>query len=152
MGGDARRRSVAAQGGPVAVSACLLGVPCRYDGTHRRSEAVLRAVRGRRVWPICPEVIAGFGVPRPPIVLTESPRRVVDAAGRDRTEALRAAGRWVVVQARRLGIAAAVLKERSPSCGVHALVRDGRTVAGTGLVAAMLRDAGVACTSDETLD
>lgn len=51
---------------PVAVSACLLGVPCRYDGQSKPSPRVQELVRQRTVVKICPEVLGGLSIPRPP--------------------------------------------------------------------------------------
>src|SRR5438094_6307331 len=54
----------------VGISACLLGERVRHDGGHKR-DAWLVDVLGRDVdWvPVCPEVEAGFGTPREPMVL-----------------------------------------------------------------------------------
>ncbi|HMK22842.1 MAG TPA: DUF523 domain-containing protein, partial [Terriglobales bacterium] len=54
----------------LGISRCLLGDPVRYDGGHKRDDYLAR-VLGRQVeWvPVCPEVEAGFGVPREPMRL-----------------------------------------------------------------------------------
>ncbi len=104
----------------VGVSACLAGQAVRWDGRDKRSEPLLALGRWVELLPVCPEVEAGFGVPRPPIRLERrgDAVRVVDyGAGRDVTEALQAA-----VERRLEGLAALplrgfVLKTRSPSCG-----------------------------------
>ncbi len=53
--------------------------------------------------------------------------------------------------ARLTGCRAAILKERSPSCGVHRIHRREGLVAGTGVAAALLRQAGIALIGDEDL-
>ena len=73
----------------VGVSACLLGEKVRYDGGHKRDRFVTDLL-GRFVeWvPVCPELEAGMGVPRPPIRLQrdgETLRLVETASGQDHT-------------------------------------------------------------------
>lgn len=94
----------------------------RYDGGHRAQPALARLAVGWIVRPVCPEVAAGFGVPRPPIDLVGPGEgdalRVVDrAARRDHTARLQG---WITRwrDALEEPIDGAVLKARSPSCGV----------------------------------
>ena len=123
----------------VLVSACLLGRPVRWKGDSKPCD--LSALGDAELVPFCPEVAAGFGCPRPPIELEESPDgrvRVVDVATReDRTEALRrACEARAGALAREGGADLFVLKARSPSCGKAALLHDaagretGRTAPG----------------------
>ena len=50
----------------ILVSACLLGIACRYDG-HSCPAASLRDMGAKgRLLPICPEVAGGLNTPRPP--------------------------------------------------------------------------------------
>ena len=48
------------------VSACLLGLPTRYDGTSKRSRAVIDYLQRENLLPvpICPEQLAGLATPR----------------------------------------------------------------------------------------
>ncbi|MFH1810952.1 MAG: DUF523 domain-containing protein, partial [Pseudomonadota bacterium] len=48
----------------VLVSACLLGVPCRYDGAHKRYDGIEEALEGCEVVLVCPEEAGGLGTPR----------------------------------------------------------------------------------------
>ena len=52
----------------VLVSACLLGSPVRYDGSHKRStsDVLPRWLTEGRVVAVWPEVAGGLPVPRPP--------------------------------------------------------------------------------------
>ena len=52
---------------PIAVSACLLGEPCRYDGKSRPCEDVLKLHDACEMVPVCPEVLGGLPVPQPSI-------------------------------------------------------------------------------------
>ncbi|WP_417755086.1 DUF523 domain-containing protein, partial [Senegalimassilia anaerobia] len=63
----------------IAVSACLLGKPCRYDGSSKPSDVVMQLGRCYKLVPICPEVTGGLPVPHPPceIVAGSRPVRVM---------------------------------------------------------------------------
>ena len=148
--------------GPVLVSACLLGRACRYDGGHCRREDIVGALAGREVLPICPESMGGLTVPRAPAEIVgggggevlAGRAQAIDREGVDRTEAfLRGAGA-VLALARERGAKAAVLKERSPSCGVHYIYDGsfrGRAVPGQGVTAALLSAEGLVLRSEEDL-
>lgn len=68
------------------VSACLLGVACKYSGGHNACPALLDALRrgGHTIVPVCPEVYGGLPTPRPPAERTGD--RVMTQAGADVTE------------------------------------------------------------------
>ena len=53
----------------VLVSACLLGVPCRYDGQSKRHPLAQELCRRHRVSPVCGEIFGGLPTPRPPAVI-----------------------------------------------------------------------------------
>ncbi len=48
----------------IAVSACLMGENCKYNGGNNYSEKVIEFVKGHEVLPICPEVLGGLPTPR----------------------------------------------------------------------------------------
>lgn len=131
----------------ICVSACLLGVPCRWKGDSRPCEEALRlAAAGAEVVPFCPEEAAGLGCPRPPIELVRGAEGIralrVDRTA-DATDALRAAcGAKADELARSGGADAFLLKLRSPSCGLAAPLHDpgGREIgAAPGVWAAIAR-------------
>ena len=133
----------------LCVSACLLGVPCRWKGDSKPCEAVQRLAECARVEivPFCPELAAGLGCPRPPIELVRTDEGVralrVDRTD-DATDALRAACEAQAdALARSGGADGFVLKSRSPSCGLAAPLHDaaGReTGTAPGLWAALARE------------
>ena len=150
----------------ILVSACLLGVACRYDG-QSCPEAGLRdlAAWGRLV-PICPEVAGGLPTPRPPAeiegaaegldgrAVLQGRTRVVRRDGVDVSAAFIAGAQTALALARRLGIRRAILKAHSPSCGtgrIHNGLFDGRLVAGDGVTAALLEQAGIGVSSEQNL-
>ena len=109
----------------VLVSACLLGVPCRYDGQSKRHPLAQELCRRHRVIPVCGEIFGGLPTPRPPAEICG--QRVVTREGADVTAAYRRGAEAVLELARLTGAEAAVLKERSPSCGSGA-VYDGHVL------------------------
>ncbi len=105
---------------PVAISACLLGQPVRYDGGNKLQSQLIGKLHKRFVLiPICPEVAIGLGVPRPPIqlVLDRSAIRArsVQEPSVDVTALLESYGRDIATT--RTDLCGYVLKARSPSCG-----------------------------------
>ena len=70
----------------VAVSACLLGRNCRYDGSHRLDSELIENLADKEVIPFCPEE-AILGTPRETIDIVEG-RAVGNESGRDYTEAI----------------------------------------------------------------
>ncbi len=119
------------------LSACLMGVPCRYDG---RGKPV--ALGSGPFVPVCPELLAGFGVPRPAIERSGDRVVVVDTR-EDVTDPLATACDTIVERAVSLSITSALLKQNSPSCGSTHIYMDGRLVPGVGLLTEKLEAAGI---------
>ena len=70
----------------VGISRCLLGDDVRYDGTNKRSGAVM-ALGEQVEWvPVCPEVEVGMGVPREPIQLVAGADGTTSAGERVRLQ------------------------------------------------------------------
>lgn len=133
------------------VSACLLGRRCRYNGEDKGHPGVIRFLRGKRFLALCPEMLAGWGAPRLPVEfhgggaarVAQGKAAIRDSRGKDRSESLMRGIRKALSQADRFGASTAILKEKSPSCGVHRVYRDGRLVRGSGLFTHALRKKGV---------
>ena len=132
------------------ISACLCGCPCRYDGQSRPASTLARLVSLELALPICPEVDGGLPIPRTPCErLGEC---VIDQNGQDRTLAYQAGAEHALHLAQAHHITAAILKERSPSCG-STEIYDGtftRTrIPGMGVTAQLLRQHGLIIYSEE---
>lgn len=139
--------------GAILVSACLLGVRCNHVGQASPSAAVQALAGSARLVPVCPETMGGLPTPRPAAEVGAD-GRVRTEAGDDVTDAYARGAEATVALARAMGIARAVLKARSPSCGCHEIY-DGtftRTrVVGEGVTARALRQAGVHVISEDDL-
>jgi uncharacterized protein YbbK (DUF523 family) len=152
----------------VGISRCLLGDDVRYDGTNKRSSAVL-ALGAEVEWvPVCPEVEVGMGVPREPIQLLAQADGVKSAhervvlrgvhSGNDWTARMDAWARDRVASLAGERISGFVLKARSPSCGPGGVLvhhSEGEaTPAGRGLFAETLAAAipGLPMIDEEALE
>ncbi len=126
------------------VSACLLGVKCRYDGGEKYCPGAAGLLARYDLVPVCPEVLGGLPVPRTPSEMAGGAVKAAD--GSDRTAAFRLGAERTLELARRFGARKALLKANSPSCGsgqVYDGTFSGRLVPGDGLAAAALKAAGV---------
>lgn len=135
------------------VSACLLGEACRYDGESQPCEAVASLANACELVPVCPEQLGGLPTPRTPSEI-QPDGRVVDRVGCDRTSAFREGAEAALAIARQQGCKRAVLKSRSPSCGVHEVYDgsfSGTLVAGRGVAADALAIAGIEVIDEEDL-
>ncbi len=127
----------------VLVSACLRGRNCKYNGGNNYDPLVEEFLQDKVAVEICPELMAGLGVPRTPIEIVDG--EVKDRQGNSVDAALRKAVDAIVAQVHREGIQYAVLKSRSPTCGVHQVYDGtftGTLVDGAGVLAKALQEAG----------
>ncbi|NLH01038.1 MAG: DUF523 domain-containing protein [Clostridiales bacterium] len=128
----------------ILVSACLLNVNCRYNGTGILHSSVLKLMASHQLIPVCPELFGGLCTPRPPAEIIEG--RVVNIAGNDVTEAYEKGAEETLKLAKLFNCKLAVLKERSPSCG-HGTIYDGSFTAtlteGNGITADLLIKNGI---------
>ena len=141
----------------IAVSACLLGAACRFDGEARPCEAAKRLRDAHNVVPVCPESMAGLPIPRLPNELVEESDgfRVVGADGADNTDAFLEGARCALKRVREAGCELAVLKSKSPSCGSGRIFDGtftGTLADGWGVAARMLADAGIPVIDESALE
>ncbi len=146
---------------PILVSACLLGLLTRYDGAGKRNQVVLNWLEREQLLPIpvCPEQLAGLPTPREKTrfrqgdghAVVSGTGEVATFAGQPMNESFLRGARETLRIARLTGCRRALLKERSPSCGVHQIHRNEEMVAGVGVATALLIDAGIAVMSEADL-
>lgn len=125
------------------ISTCLLGVCCRYDGASKAHPLAAELAKRHTLVPVCPEQLGGLATPRPPAERRGD--RVVTREG-DVTDQYRRGAEETLMLCQLLDCEAAVLKERSPSCG-HGVIYDG-TFSGTltpgdGVTAELLTAHGI---------
>ncbi|MDO4516648.1 MAG: DUF523 domain-containing protein [Bacillota bacterium] len=128
----------------ILVSACLMGVGCRYDGQSNPLPQLEQLMKEHTCIPICPEMLGGLPTPRVPAERQGS--RVVTQDGQDVTEQFIRGTAEVLRLADLYRCKAVLLKERSPSCG-SGQIYDGTftktLVEGDGLTAEMLKRKGI---------
>lgn len=149
----------------VAVSACLLGVPCRYDGRSKQDPRVQAFVETGSLnglpvsaCSICPEVMAGLTVPHPPHEITQDDQgeyHVVDQAGNDATDVFEKGARIACRKALKAGCTHAILKSKSPSCGVGEIYDGtftGTLMPGDGIATTMMRQVGMCVATEKDFE
>jgi uncharacterized protein YbbK (DUF523 family) len=143
----------------VMVSGCLLGIPCRFDGTSREVPELRSILADYQLISFCPEAAGGMKSPRLPAeiqggdgagVLTGS-AKVVNRIGEDHTKEFLMGAEAVGKLVQKYHPDFVVLKAKSPSCGVGQIYDGtftGTLREGDGVTAALLRNAGVKVYSD----
>ena len=128
----------------IMVSACLLGENCKYSGGNNRDEKVLAFREGHEVFPVCPEVMGGLSVPRPPAEIVGG--EVVNREGFSVDCEFRRGAQAALDIAQREKIDLAILQSRSPSCGVKEIYDgtfSGTRIPGMGVTARLLKEHGI---------
>ena len=145
----------------ILVSACLLGLPTRYDGKAKRSQDVLDYLQRENLTPIpvCPEQLAGMTTPRDKTFFQSGDGRAVLAGngeavsenGRSMNAIFCRGAKMTLEIARLSGCRRALLKEGSPSCGVHRVYLGEYKVPGVGVTSALLHNSGIDIISEEDI-
>ncbi len=130
----------------ILVSACLLGLNCRFDGQSKMSSFLFTSLKDTHCIPFCPEQLGGLPTPRNRAWILqgdgkdvlEGRSKVVDEVGTDITPQFIKGTIETEKLVTFFHIKTAYLKSRSPSCGVGKIYRDKNLVTGNGVCATML--------------
>ncbi len=149
----------------VLVSGCLNGRPIRFNQTNVEVESAIwdRWDAEGRLVAFCPELAAGFPVPRPPAEIVGSTATrvmlgqgvVLEDNGTDVTAQFVEGARLAVERAVVAGCVAAVLTDGSPSCGTtytYDGTFTGGTMPGMGVTAQLLHDRGIAVFPEDQIE
>lgn len=142
----------------VVISACLLGIRCRYDGGDSRSETAIKQGETYELIPVCPEESGGLPTPRPPAEIVggdggdvlDGKAKVMTADGMDVTDAYLKGAHHALQVAQSNEATHVVLKARSPSCGcgdIYDGTFSGTLMSGDGVTTALLKRHGITVTS-----
>ena len=137
----------------ILISACLLGVCCRYDGESKPIMQTVALMERYHLIPVCPEQLGGLPTPREPSERQGDAFRT--KSGADVTAQYRRGAEQALHLARLYGCRAAVLKERSPSCGsgeIYDGTFSGRLTPGDGVTAALLKENGIAVYGESEIE
>lgn len=136
----------------VIVSACLLGVNCRYDGGHAYCPEVFDELSQHHFIPVCPEQLGGLPTPRLPARIEggdgtdvwHGTAKVINQAGEEVTQAFQKGALETLAIAQVAKAKRAILKDRSPSCGSQFIYGAEGLTKGIGVTAALLAKNGMA--------
>ena len=149
-----------------AISACLLGKNCKYNGGNNYNEKVAEFADNHSCVMICPETLGGLKTPRVPAEIVggtgsdvlERNASVISEDGKDVTHEF-LAGAYIaledIIDAAEEGEEiAAILKSKSPSCG-SGMIYDGsfedRLTEGDGVTAALLKSKGIKVLTEQDI-
>ncbi len=137
----------------ILVSACLLGVNCRYDGKGQLAHALLPLLKEHTLIPICPEQLGGLQTPRPP---AERQGKVITTKdGQDVTMSFTKGAEETLKLAQLYHCKLAILKERSPSCGAKQIYDgsfSGTLIDGSGVTAKLLMAHGISVIGESEIN
>lgn len=133
------------------ISACLLGIPCRYSGKGAlNNKALEEFLKGGSIL-VCPEIMSGQTTPRSACEIIggdgesvlKKKAKIVDIRGKDYSEQFIQGAKMVIDEiVVPLGIKKALLKKGSPSCGVCRVYDGsftGKSIEGCGVLVALLK-------------
>lgn len=126
------------------VSACLAGVPCRFDCQAKERAQIKEWVEQGLAVAVCPEQMGGLSTPRPPAEIQG--KRVVSIQGQDVTAEYQAGAEAAFQVAQSQQATEAYLKSKSPMCGVGRIYDgtfQGQLKSGDGIFAGKLKEAGL---------
>lgn len=128
----------------ILISACFMGINCRYDGKSVNLDAIDRLEEKYNLIPVCPEELGGLSTPRNPAEKIDN--RVINNVGQDVTEFFEKGANKALMLAKYFNCKFAILKERSPSCGygkIYDGTFSGNLVSGNGITAELLTKNGI---------
>jgi uncharacterized protein YbbK (DUF523 family) len=143
----------------IVVSACLAGLPVRYNGSDSLEKKIHKLVSEKKAVTVCPELLGGLETPRQPAEIVggngedvlQGKARVIDLAGADVTDAFIKGANETLNFVQKMRATTVVLKEFSPSCGSGSIYDGtftGEKVQGHGVTAALLIRYGIRVISE----
>jgi uncharacterized protein YbbK (DUF523 family) len=128
----------------ILVSACIMGVDCKYNGKNNKNLAAINYLKDKEIICICPEQLAGMTTPRPCAEIVNGV--VTDENGNDVDLEYKRAVSMALSQIQHEDIELAILQSRSPTCGVNQIYDGsftGKLISGMGLFAKALKERGI---------
>jgi len=128
----------------IIISACLLGVNCKYSGGNNKIQELEDLMKKEVLIPVCPEQLGGLETPRNPseIILKNDSKYVLDKNGNDLTIQFLKGAEETLKIVNMFNIKEAIFKSNSPSCGcgrIYDGTFSGRLVEGDGITSALLK-------------
>ncbi len=138
----------------VIISACLLGLDCKYDGGNNRlpEDTIGKLAEKYELIPVCPECYGGLTTPRTPSERLGD--KVVSKNGVDVTAQFDNGANAALYLAELFNVKTAILKANSPSCGsgtIYDGTFTGTLVPGNGVTAELLKAHGIKIIDENAL-
>ena len=137
----------------ILVSACLLGINCKYSGGNNKNEKVLEYIKDKEVIPVCPEIMGGLSTPRPPSEIIND--KVMNSLNQDVTQQYKKGAEETLKLAKLFNVKKALLKAKSPSCG-KGYIYDGTfsstLIEGNGITTKLLIENGIEVITEKDLE
>lgn len=138
----------------VLISACLLGVDCKYNGSNNKlDDEIIHSLKEKyNLIPVCPEIMGGLPTPRNPVEIKDG--KVFDYDREEFTKEFEKGSEEVVKLAKLYNSTIAILKENSPSCGSN-YIYDGnfnhQKIKGMGIAARKLSEEYIRLFNEENI-
>ena len=137
----------------ILVSACLLGVECRYNGKGELKKDIEMLLKEHELIPVCPEQLGGLATQSDPAEIQGN--KIITKTGVDVTKEYLKGAEEVLKLAKLYNCSTAILKERSPSCG-YGKIYDGTfskiLIDGNGAAADLLIKNGIKVTGESEVN
>lgn len=137
----------------VLVSSCLGGINCKYSGENNLNPFVLELINKGLAIPLCAEQLGGLSTPRIPAEILKE--KVITKNGNDVTEEFLKGAKNVLEICKTLNIKTAILKSKSPSCGLGKIYDgsfSGKLIDGNGITAQFLINNGIKVFTENQID
>lgn len=138
----------------ILISACLVGDKTKYNGKSNYTPLVKQLLEKYELVPFCSEVEGGLRVPRSPSEINYK-GEVKNEKGINVTKNFISGAEKAYNICIYLGIKIAILKDKSPSCGVNQIY-DGtfqhRLIKGEGITTKLLRRKGIRVISSDEIE
>ncbi|MEL7567662.1 MAG: DUF523 domain-containing protein [Dehalobacterium sp.] len=145
----------------IMISACLLGANCKYSGGNNKNPQLISLLKDKNVIPVCPEELGGLTTPREPaeiingtgLEVLQDKAKICAKDGTDITKYFLKGAKKIKEIAESHHIDLAIMKERSPSCGVDKIYDgsfQGKVIPGSGVSTTLLKKMGISVISEET--
>lgn len=125
----------------IAVSACLLGENCKYNGGNNYSKKLVEFLRNHQVISICPEVLGGLPTPRKTAEIVDGEVKLEN--GKSVDYEFKKGAQIALDKVINNQVDLVILQSRSPSCGVNKIYDgsfSGRLIDGKGVFAKLLEE------------
>lgn len=143
------------------VSACFLGVNCRYNGVVKPCQKIIDLCKNEDVIPLCPEQLGGLPTPREPsetsgdgLDILSGKAKIVTKTGKDVTQNFINGAEEVLKLAKLFDVKEVILRQKSPSCGCGKIF-DGtfsdKLIKGDGVTSALLKRNGIKVITEEDM-